>query len=199
MKIKISFFGILMIFVLIVTHSYVSLAALAAAFLHELGHILAARICNIPLRELKLDIFGAAITPKGQICSYKKEILFAAAGPAVNLLTVACLMPYTGRAGQLLQLFTAASAFLGILNLLPIQSFDGARILSCALSLRLSPRAVSVVSSVISCMLAFSLWLLSVYLLLRRGATLSLFVFSFALLCKMCSGGKGDLEENMQD
>jgi hypothetical protein len=46
LKIKISFFGVLMIAVLIVTRSFLSIAALLAALLHELGHIVAARVSD---------------------------------------------------------------------------------------------------------------------------------------------------------
>ena len=48
MKIKVTFFGILMLLSLIVTKSYLSLAALLAAGLHEIGHLVAARLCNVP-------------------------------------------------------------------------------------------------------------------------------------------------------
>ncbi len=190
MKIKVSFFGVLMIICQIFTHSYIALAALLAAFLHELGHIIAAVACKIELREMKLDVFGAAITPQGAICSYKKEMIFAAAGPLVNIISVVVLMPLWNGAGEFLRLFIAASCFLGAINILPICDLDGGRIMQSALSLFLSPNMVNILCGMMSFLCAFSLWLLSVYLILRISATLSLFVFSFAVLCKMCVGSK---------
>ena len=86
MKIKITFLGFLMIISLIFTRSYLSLAALLAAFIHEMGHLLAASLCNVPIRELKLDIFGASLTPTHAFRSYKKEMVLAAGGPLVNLI-----------------------------------------------------------------------------------------------------------------
>ncbi len=190
MKIRVSFFGVLMLVALVITRSYLSLAALFAAFLHEMGHIAAAKLCNIPLKELKLDIFGASITPESSFCSYKQEILLAAAGPAVNLLLCAALLPFYASSVELCRSFFVASLFLGGLNLLPIESFDGGRVLYCVLALIFAPSTARRVCACASFLLVFALWTLSVYLLLRLGASLSLFVFSYALICKMFASSK---------
>ena len=110
-KIKLSFSGAIMIIALIFTHSYLSLAAILAAFCHELGHIIAAKLQRIPLGELKLGIFGASLTSKPLLCSYKSEIILAAAGPLVNLISAAILLPFCKN--DFCALFVAASLFLG--------------------------------------------------------------------------------------
>ena len=190
MKIKVSFFGVLMLLALVFTHSYLSIAALLAALLHELGHIVAAKICDIPLKEIRLDIFGAAITPQKAFCSYKKEIALAAAGPIVNAVSVFVLFPFFNGLCEFVKLFVVASLFLGALNLLPISDFDGGRILYCMVAYKSSPEVAFAVCRVISFVIAFFLWTFSIYLLLRLGASLSLFVFSFALLCKLLMAAK---------
>lgn len=190
MKIKISFFGVLMIISLIFTRSYLSLAALLAAFVHEMGHLLMASICNVPMKELRLDIFGAALTPEKAFCSYKKEMAVAAGGPAVNLVFAAFILIFCKSRGQFLELFVVSSLFLGGLNLLPIRDFDGGRIAHCALSSVFSVRLADGICAVTSFVILFFLWLLSVYMMLQFGASLSLFVFSFALLCKTVSLNK---------
>ena len=183
-KIKISFFGGLMIAALILTHSYLSLAALLAAAIHECGHILAARVCNIPLYEMKLGIFGASLSASSGLCSYKKEMILAAAGPFFNFLTTALLYPIIKNTG-LGELFLVASLFLGILNLLPVADLDGGRILYCFICQKGSPKVASAVCSVLSFLCVLCLWLLSVYLLLRRSSSLSLFIFSISLFAKI--------------
>ena len=112
MKIKISFFGALMIVSLIFTRSYLSLAALLAAFVHEIGHLFVASICGVPIKELKLDIFGASLTPTHAFCSYKKEIAVAIGGPAVNLIFAFLIFAFCGSRGSFLQLFMLSSFFL---------------------------------------------------------------------------------------
>ena len=183
-KIKISFSGVIMTVALFLTHSYISIAALIAAALHEIGHIIAAKLCNIPLGELKLGIFGAALTPKTLLCSYKKEIILCIAGPLVNLTLAIILFPLFNY-GKFLSLFISASLFLGALNLLPIYDFDGGRILYCLLSSKLSVEASTKILKTVSFVLIFMLWCLSVYLLLRLSSSISLFVFSISLFAKI--------------
>ena len=184
-KVKISFFGILMIGALVLTHSYISLAALLAAALHELGHVCAAKICAIPLRELKLGIFGAALSTDTALYSYKKEIFLAAAGPLSNIVSTVILYPLLKSSEGFGQMFLAASLFLAILNLLPISDFDGERILRCILCEIFSPKTASTLCRILSFICVLSLWMLSVYLLLRRSASLSLFIFSLSLFSKI--------------
>ena len=189
MKIRVSFSGALMLAALILTHSYFSLAAIAVAFLHEMGHICAARMCGIALKELKLDIFGAAITPASSFYSYRQETVLAAAGPIVNIVLGFALLPFY-KCGEWVQMLTVASFFLGTLNLLPIEGFDGGRVLYCILAVRLSQGAVDRICGAISFLTIFLIWSLSVYLILTLGASLSLFVFSYTLLCKMIGKAK---------
>lgn len=184
MKLGISFFSLLMLLSLILTHSYLSLAAIVAAALHECGHIIAAKLCGIPLVDMKLGIFGATLTTNRALCSYVKEILLALAGPATNLLCLALcsLLPIQCEA---IELFCVASCGLAILNLLPIRELDGGRIVYCALASTFSPVLASRVVGALSFGIIFSLWTLSVYLILRLGASLSLFIFSCFLFCKI--------------
>ena len=184
MKIKVSFFFLLMLASLLLSHAYLSLAAFISAAIHELGHILAARKCSISLGEMRLGIFGAQITPKTSLCSYKNEILLAIAGPLANLLTATLLLLLCNESEGFWGMLFQTSLFLGILNLLPIDDFDGGRILRCSLLLFFSPQRVSSILQVISFILVLSLWIFSVYLLLRASASLSLFTFSLSLFCK---------------
>lgn len=184
-KIKISFFGVLMLFALIFTHSYISLAALLAAAIHEIGHILAAKVCRIPLRELKLDIFGASLSTNTALYSYKKEFFLAAAGPLANIVSTIILSPILKNSSSFGQLFLSASLFLGILNLLPIADFDGGRITRC-ITCQIFSHGISFrICETLSFLSVICLWLISVYLLLRRSASLSLFVFSLSLFFKL--------------
>ena len=184
MKLGVSFFSLLMLLSLILTRSYLSLAALVAAALHECGHILAAKLCGIPLVDMRLGIFGATLKTDRSLCSYGKEIILAAAGPAANLVCFALcsLFPVRTDATELLSI---ASLCLAILNLLPVSELDGGRIVYCALASLFSVGVASRIVGALSFAIIFSLWSLSVYLILRLGASLSLFVFSCFLFCKI--------------
>ena len=184
MKIRIGFFAIALTFALIITHSLESLACFLAAFIHELGHIAAARISNVKFREMRLSPFGASLIPSSSMGSFSSEIFICAAGPAVNLLCVffALLIPMSC---DFLDLFVLSSLFLGILNLLPISSFDGGRILFAIIESCVSFVCARKILCISSFILIFSLWTLSLYLLIKTASSLSLFVFSCSLFGKL--------------
>lgn len=171
----------------------------AAAALHEAGHATAAGLCGIRLRRLTLDIFGARLEAEGML-TYGQEFVLAAGGPAVNLLTAAAVMPlWTAHgcpgAGWLYGILTA-SLGLAAVNLLPVQTLDGGRMLYCLTASvwpsrdpAASERAARRVLTAAGIAVVGGLWLLSVYALLRGGQLLSLFVFSFCLLVRAVGEG----------
>ena len=168
-----------------------------AALIHELGHLAAAVACGVRITGMRLDLFGARLELPG-LLSYRQELLVALGGPAANLLTAtvlfrawtACGCPVCGASPSLsgwalvLGVLLPASLGLCAVNLLPVASLDGGRILSCLLSLTLGADAARRVLRLLSLFLLTLLWLLSVYALLRAGQFLSLFVFSFSLLIR---------------
>lgn len=168
-----------------------------AALIHELGHLAAAVACGVRITGMRLDLFGARLELPG-LLSYRQELLVALGGPAANLLTAAvlfrawtaCGCPVCGASPSLsgwalvLGVLLPASLGLCAVNLLPIATLDGGRILSCLLSLTLGADVARRVLRLLSLFLLTLLWLLSVYALLRAGQFLSLFVFSFSLLVR---------------
>ena len=163
--------------------------ALVAAAMHEAGHILAAYALGIKLRRFSFSMLGARLITDSGTVSYMKEAALAAAGPAVNLLGAAYAYPLmqvcTGKAREFFEYLLISCCFLAMLNLLPIKSFDGGRILFCLLA-NISDRfADGRLADAFSFLSLFCLWSTSVYLLLRTGSSLSLFVFSASLFMRM--------------
>ena len=119
--------------------------------------------------------------------SYREEWLLAAAGPITSLLGAAfggLFWRFSALAGY----FSCASLLLGLLNLLPIRSFDGGRMLEGALLSFLEERSVRRVLGVSSFLFLFLLWSFSVYFLLRAGDGISLFFFSISLFSRFFGG-----------
>ena len=160
-------------------------AVAVAAMLHEMGHGLAAWGWSVPIRSMKLDLFGARLE-LGGLTGYTAELSVAAGGPLASLVCFALTWPL-GRAGSWTGMLGTASLGLGLLNLLPVRGLDGGRMLSCALALTAGERAADVTLRVTTGLALGCLWLLSVYALLRAGETLSLFVFSVCLLTRLLS------------
>ena len=158
---------------------------LSAAFIHECGHLAAAKAMKIRITSMRLGIFGAAINTDLLQCSYRKEALFALCGPLANLISSGLFLAIFGIRGQYSLLFLISSLFFAVLNLLPAGSFDGGRIFTSALHSILSERIAHYVAETVSFITVFILWLTSVYLIFKTGAYLSLFIFSLSLFAAL--------------
>ncbi len=175
-------------FMLIFQPAGIVLPSLGAAVLHESGHMLAAFFLGIPLRSLDIGMFGASLKVRGSLISYPKEFLLCAAGPAMNFLSAVLVCAFSEHRGYYSECgewFASVSMMLGVLNLMPAEGFDGGRMLSVAVSSAFGPRAAARVISLTSFLSIVSLWMLSVYLLIRYGTSLSLFIFTLSLFYRL--------------
>ncbi len=92
---------------------------------HEIGHLLAAAVCGIRIRSLRLEITGLCLETE-RAHSKKTELLCLAAGPAAGFLW-SVLAGAVG--GDWMGKSAAASLVLNGFNLLPGLPLDGGRIL----------------------------------------------------------------------
>lgn len=99
-------------------------ALVASLLLHEMGHMLAAIMLRVPVREFGLCLKGA-YNRRAYASRGRDEVLISAAGPLMNLLLVLPLL-YIPLIGTHLAL---CNLVICIGNLLPLPSSDGMRIL----------------------------------------------------------------------
>ncbi len=99
------------------------LALMASLMVHEVGHMVVARLLWVPVREIGLRM-GGAYNRRAYATRRRDEILISAAGPLTNLgLSLPLLwVPHYG--AQL----ALCNFMLGVFNLLPLPSSDGLRI-----------------------------------------------------------------------
>ena len=121
------------------------LAALTVSLaIHEAGHVAAARRLGLPLASITLYPFGGVTRTARPPAPGREEALFAAAGPAANLLLAGALA-FSGRllSPGLLRngVLVAAAGNLAIAaaNLLPALPLDGGRIARSLLASRIGP------------------------------------------------------------
>ncbi len=186
-EVRITPFAAVLVLGLILTDdSGLCIVTLLAAVLHECGHFLAARLLRIPLGDLHLDLLGARLEVRGRMLSYAEEWILCAAGPIVSLACAAAGAAFWGVApiAEAAMRFSCASLVLGALNLMPIRTFDGGRMLEVALLSFFGERLVQSVMRTFSFLLLFLLWAVAVYFLLRVGDGLSLFCFSMSLFSR---------------
>ncbi len=162
------------------------LALLLAAAIHECGHLVVAHWFDIPIQALHISILGARLELSNPLISYRREWILCAAGPffsglgALFPLLLTFILPESAWAER----FAGISLALGLVNLLPIGWLDGGRMFRMLCYQFLSPDAVRMLVRAVSFFFFLLLWMTSVYLLLRVGNSLSLFVFSFSLFLR---------------
>ncbi len=170
-----------------------------AAFLHELGHLLAAKLQKIAVKEIKFGFSGVRIVTDERLTSYKNELILAVAGPMVNITVFFTVLMFFYPRGGIEALFNAAEAFLSlsettvdgalgflalssliqaIFNLMPVNTFDGGRILYCSIAQLADERIAAHVMSVTTAFSAFLLWTVALYLMLKVAAGLGIYVFA---------------------
>jgi stage IV sporulation protein FB len=95
----------------------------ACLLLHEVGHMVAAWALGVPVREFGLCLLGA-YNRRGYSTRRRDEIYISLAGPLMNIL-LAFVLVFVPRIGFMVAL---CSLELGIVNLIPLPSSDGLRI-----------------------------------------------------------------------
>ncbi len=171
------------LWMLLCDRSGIALVSLLAAALHEVGHLIAAKCLQIPLQSLRLDLLGARIDVHGRILSYGEEWLLSMSGPLASLL-FSLIGSFFWSHSKLATVFSCASLLLGILNLLPIQTFDGGRMLECALLQFSTPQKAGAILKGCTFFFLWLLWAFSVYLMIKIADGISLFFFSLSLIAR---------------
>ena len=184
-KIKISPISIIWLLALIYYKTELFLQMMIAVIIHELGHLISARVLKIPIKSFTLMPLGARMESAREI-SYTEEMIFSFSGPALGFLAGAISLALSKAFGNEPSLFSLAliSFALSIFNLIPIGSLDGGRVLKCALFLLFKPSKASLLIRLVSFVCLFCIWLFSAYTLLKISSGLSMLVFCSVFFIK---------------
>jgi len=147
---------------------------LTAALLHELGHILCARLLNIPLNGCSVRPCGALLTFDFSRTSYGREACVHLAGAGMGLLTAALSL---GIFGKNAVFFAGVSVVLAAVNLLPVRGFDGGGVLHSLLSAVLSPETADGICRAVSLTVTLLLWTAVLWVELRVRADIAMLCF----------------------
>lgn len=172
-----------LLFMLFCDKSGLAAMSLLAAALHEVGHLIAAKGMHIPIGAMRFDLLGARIDVKGRILSYGEEWLLCVAGPFSSLV-FSLIGSFFWSHTKLAIAFSCASLLLGLLNLLPIQTFDGGRMLECALLFFTTPQKAGSIMRGCTFLFLWLLWAFSAYLMIKIADGISLFFFTLTLLAR---------------
>lgn len=153
---------------------------LCSAALHELSHFTALFLLNKNC-NFNGSYFGLRISVN-EFLSYKQEITVAMAGPLAN---IAAGLPFIffGAENGYMTSFGILNLMTGLVNLIPVKSFDGYRILSSALNLTMPFEKANRISETLSFAVITVICFISLFLIskLDTGYFLFFVIFSFFL------------------
>ncbi len=118
------------------------MAFLLAICLHECAHILTAKAVGLNVESLYVLPFGCAAEISGYgNANAAREIITAASGPAVNIMTACALTLLPKDAlDTYVMLFIWVNVMLAAINMLPVLPLDGGRIMMAALKAIINER-----------------------------------------------------------
>ena len=97
------------------------LGAALAGVVHEMGHLIALRIANVPVYSVSIGGMGAKIETGSM--SPTEEVICAFAGPVCSFLLLFLCEMYPEAA--------LCGVLQGLFNLIPLYPMDGGRVIQC--------------------------------------------------------------------
>lgn len=153
--------------------------------IHEGGHMLFAKLNGVKMRKLRIGSFRLSLSYDCSCVSYKKELLVCAGGIVFNLISF-FIVELFFKSNPNLSFFAFCSLSLALMNLYPVSTLDGGRILKCICMIFFNEKISERASRAISFFFAFVLWLCAVYLQLVFNSNVSLLFISVFLLIELC-------------
>ena len=165
--------------------TYAAVLTIIAAIIHEAAHLAAIFLIDREkARKMEGHLFGIRLRTDN--LSYPEELFSASCGPLINILlgTVCLIARGSTPFIEYIRAFGAINLATATTNLLPIEGYDGYRMIRSLLMMKSrSPYLVDSCLYWVSVALASALCLLSLYFLLKIGEGYWIFtIFFFVLL-----------------
>lgn len=149
-NIELSFYFFAICSVFLLFDDKLFLTTLLASFLHECGHITAIFITGAKISKIKVNAFSVDII-QDNCLPYLKEIFIILSGPILNImLCILAELIYEFSKIESLRFFSVQNLIIGVINLLPISSLDGGRVLVIFLKKYLDENVVYRISCIVS-------------------------------------------------
>ena len=150
--------------------------------LHEIGHIFFIIMYRIPIKEINITPYSVDIIQETSSLSYKKEFSILLAGPLMNfLLFMIFFFIYLCSNLIIFKDIYLQSLLIGLINLIPISTLDGGRILQIFLKKRFGVREADKISFIVSIIFIISLMISGFLVLIRSNFNISILFLSLYL------------------
>lgn len=186
-KIKFNFYFMsFLTFIFVMDKSYTAIFGVLSAVLHELGHIIAIILKKGNITEIAFGIVNIDISSDSYTFSEAEsedELFILLSGPLINLIIALVLkFIYFSSGCSMANLVSYQNLFLGIVNLLPISSLDGGRILYILLSKKLDFILAEKIINIISILFLLPICILGFLVLIKSKYNFSLLILGCYLL-----------------
>ena len=173
-------------FIFVMDKSYTAIFGILSAALHEIGHILAICLKKGNIKEIAFGIVNIDIASDSYSFSdleNKDELFILLSGPLINLILASILkIIYFYSGYYMVNLIAYQNFFLGIVNLLPISSLDGGRILYILLCRKLDFILSEKILNIISILFLIPVCILGFLVLIKSKYNFSLLILGCYLL-----------------
>ena len=155
---------------------------ICAALTHEIGHIAVMSHLTRGSLSLPRTVISGMRLRAGRMLSYKEEAVLAAGGPAINLLVFFILIPTFNN--DYTYTFAVLNLLTAISNLIPINGYDGYRILNAVMSRFPNPTLTESIMSHTSLLFSVFAVFASLFFILKIGEGYWVFAVFFVILIK---------------
>ena len=179
-NIKINFICVFLILIFFyINFSVYALIILACIVIHEFGHIIFIKSSGFKILNVEITPCGVNIIING-LAPYKTDILIAVGGPFLNIIFALLIFLIIQGAGNssLLMFAFLTNIIYAALNLFPVASLDGGRVLACILKIYLPENIARNIFAAISAVFLVILSICALFILMLTG-----YNFSLVLLC----------------
>lgn len=164
------------------------LFSLISAVLHEVGHILFISILYNKPYTIDVKLYEVKINCSISGCSFRDDILITLAGILFNFsLTFILYFLHCLIGINWIMELGLCNFCIGVINLLPIENFDGGQLLSILLSRFLPENTVNRIMLIITIIFIFPFSLISVYFLFVSQYNYSLLFITIYILMMVLS------------
>lgn len=149
------------------------LLGLLCCLLHELGHICAMCIFEVPPQKIQFYGAGIEISVNEKMTSLKKELIIEMAGCITNILIFFIL--YFFARSFTVKIFATMNLIIGLFNLIPFKHFDGGKIIDLLLDTYSTKyryilrKAIRIISIILLC-------LVGIFFYCKNQGNISLFI-----------------------
>lgn len=179
-------------FCLLTDESGVSILALSACLLHEIGHLLAFCLTGYRPRAMVFELTGIRLIPSERLPGFAQNLLIQSGGVLANLICGAVFWLFHRNSAA------AVHIILGCFSLLPLRTLDGGQILFAVLTRR-SPDRGERVSYLIDILTTAALCACCLYMLFSGRRSLTMVIFSGGLTASLFAGLLSKLRRKRKD